>query len=158
MSVKVVSRMLRGSCARLLPVAVALSIAIAGCASEAGDANVGEGSEAALTNDPAYGVDKRHSTMTAEVIATLKQALEQGHGDHHRFIKVGDSMTVSSDFLDCLGISTGRPPVTGEHAALEATVHSSTTARGTEARRPPSSRTGSKLSGTPSRVRKPQES
>lgn len=111
----------RTSALAALSIALASVLTLSGCATEAGDDGDAEESEAALVTDPAYARGKRHSTMTAEVIATMKGALARGNGEDGRFIKVGDSITYSTDFLDCLDTPRGAASLAGEHASLEPT-------------------------------------
>lgn len=80
---------------------------LAACASESSDEGADD-SAAAITAapDPAYPTNALHSTLTPAIVASLKSVLVQTHGDTHKFIKVGDSITFSTSFLDCLGSST----------------------------------------------------
>ena len=89
-----------------------------GCASETGDAEDGaEATDDALTIDPAYAAGKRHSDLTPAVVANLTEILARGSGDVHRLMKIGDSITYSSSFLDCLNDRA----LTGDMAKYEPT-------------------------------------
>jgi lysophospholipase L1-like esterase len=84
-----------------------------------GDEEDVEGSEEALSYVPpaAYREGQLHSTLTPEVIAHLRDIRLSNVGDENKFIKVGDSITFSTDFLRCFA----RTPATGANASLEGT-------------------------------------
>lgn len=71
----------------------------------------------AWTPPEAYAEGKLHSDLTPEIVRRLKEIHAAGTGDDDAFIKVGDSITVSTSFLTCFA----RTPMTGDHAALEDT-------------------------------------
>lgn len=103
----------------LAPVLVAM-LATTACASETDSDEDAADDEEALTAyqpPPAYAQGKLHSDLTGEVVANLRSIHERNRGDDNAFIKVGDSITFSTDFLRCLA----RTPVTGTHAPLEET-------------------------------------
>lgn len=77
-----------------------LGLLAVGCAATDDEAT-GE-TDSAVTSGGAYAKGLRHSKMTEEVVDHLQQILVGGRGSIHRFAKVGDSITASTDFATCL--------------------------------------------------------
>lgn len=95
-----------------LSLLVALS-SLTGCAAsseESDDDGAASGDESALTIDPGYAAGHRHSVMSGDVVAKLRQVVQQNHGDDSKFAKVGDSITFSEDFLTCLSTKPAPTP------------------------------------------------
>ena len=65
-----------------------------------------------------YPAQARHSPMSAAVVARLKSAIAASPGRHDVFAKVGDSITVSPQFLGCF---VGSSVDLADSAALEPT-------------------------------------
>ncbi|MDB4947136.1 MAG: hypothetical protein JWP97_6670 [Labilithrix sp.] len=95
------------------------TLTLAGCAADTGDEDpaLDDGAEA-LTTDPAYAEGQRHSQLTPAIVASLREVLAGGSADPHAFMKVGDSITESTSFLDCLDRTS---LTSGAAAGLEAT-------------------------------------
>ncbi|MEZ4263692.1 MAG: SGNH/GDSL hydrolase family protein [Polyangiaceae bacterium] len=92
---------------RLALGALALSLSLLGCASPADSDDDGvEATAEALTEEPGYEPTRLHSKLSADIVAGLKVVAARSGGDRHRFIKVGDSITYSTSFLDCLDRAT----------------------------------------------------
>lgn len=66
---------------------------------------------------PEYAEGKLHSDLTPAIVAELRAIHARGTGDDDSFIKVGDSITVSNDYLTCFA----RTSMTGAQASLEDT-------------------------------------
>lgn len=88
------------------PLSLAISsVVLVACAVEnAEDDGDTSSAEAVSTSDPAYPTNAVHSTLTPAIVSKLKTVLAGAETprDTHRFIKVGDSITFSTSFLDCL--------------------------------------------------------
>lgn len=108
---------MRRSCWSLLLAGAA--VALVGCASEVDDDDV-EGVELGLSTyvpPPAYAAGKLHSDLTPEVVENLQALHAKSSGKVDAFIKVGDSITYSTSFLDCFASTS----VAEEQPELEET-------------------------------------
>lgn len=113
----------RSWCAVVSALVVSASASLTGCAAETAtegdgdEAAPGESSEDALTTEPEYQAGKLHSKMSAAVVLGMQEIARGNRGAANAFIKVGDSITFSDNFLDCLDRAT----LTADEADLEAT-------------------------------------
>lgn len=65
----------------------------------------------------AYAEGRRHSDLTPAIVKGLRAVHARGQGNDEAFMKVGDSITFSTDFLRCFA----NTPVAGAEADLEET-------------------------------------
>jgi hypothetical protein len=95
--------------------ALVVALSFFGC-SESTSASVVSPDASAVLAVTRYPSGARHSPMTAGVVARLRAVLASSAGHQEAFLKVGDSITATPEFLSCFD---GPDVVLGAHAELE---------------------------------------
>ena len=82
---------------------VSLTVLLACAGSDASDVQQsGDDLSSSFVPPPAYAEGQRLSELTPEVVEQLRTIHARSEGQDDSFVKVGDSITYSSSFLDCL--------------------------------------------------------